>query len=35
MARTPGLALVGQLLQQLQAIDATVKASPRLEDQVS
>ena len=29
------LALVGQLLQQLQAIDATVKASPRLEDQVS
>jgi 2-dehydro-3-deoxyphosphooctonate aldolase (KDO 8-P synthase) len=29
------LALVGQLLQQLQAIDATVKAAPRLEDQVS
>ncbi len=29
------LALVGQLLHQLQAIDATVKASPRLEDQVS
>ena len=35
MARTPGPALVGQLLQQLQAIDATVKASLRLEDQVS
>ena len=29
------LALVGQLLQQLQAIDATVKAAPRLEDRVS
>ena len=29
------LSLVGQLLQQLQAIDATVKASPRLEDHVS
>lgn len=29
------LDLVSQLLQQLQAIDATVKASPRLEDQVS
>jgi 2-dehydro-3-deoxyphosphooctonate aldolase (KDO 8-P synthase) len=29
------LDLVGQLLQQLQAIDATVKASPRLEDQVT
>ena len=29
------LALVGQLLQQLKAIDATVKASPRLEDEVS
>ena len=29
------LALVRQLLQQLQAIDATVKAAPRLEDQVS
>ena len=29
------LSLVGQLLQQLQAIDATVKASLRLEDQVS
>ncbi|HCG69096.1 MAG TPA: 3-deoxy-8-phosphooctulonate synthase [Gammaproteobacteria bacterium] len=28
------LALVGQLLQQLQAIDKTVKESPRLEDQV-
>lgn len=28
------LDLVGLLLQQLQAIDATVKASPRLEDQV-
>ncbi len=29
------LALVSQLLQQLKAIDATVKASPRLEDEVS
>ena len=29
------LDLVGQLLKQLQAIDATVKASPRLEDHVS
>ena len=29
------LELVGQLLQQLQAIDAIVKAAPRLEDQVS
>lgn len=28
------LALVSQLLQQLKAIDATVKASPRLEDEV-
>jgi 2-dehydro-3-deoxyphosphooctonate aldolase (KDO 8-P synthase) len=28
------LALVGELLRQLQAIDATVKSSPRLEDQV-
>ena len=29
------LTLVSQLLQQLKAIDATVKASPRLEDEVS
>ena len=29
------LALVSQLLGQLQAIDATVKASPRLEDLVN
>ena len=29
------LDLVGQLLKQLQAIDATVKASPRLEDHIS
>ena len=29
------LALVSQQLQQLKAIDATVKASPRLEDEVS
>jgi 2-dehydro-3-deoxyphosphooctonate aldolase (KDO 8-P synthase) len=29
------LDLVGQLLKQLQAIDTTVKASPRLEDHVS
>lgn len=29
------LALVSQLLQQLKAIDATVKALPRLEDEVS
>ena len=28
------LELVGELLRQLQAIDATVKSSPRLEDQV-
>jgi hypothetical protein len=28
------LALVSQQLQQLKAIDATVKASPRLEDEV-
>jgi len=28
------LELVGELLRQLQAIDGTVKSSPRLEDQV-